>query len=457
MERPEPDARESMPKRIAVAISGGGHRAALFGLGVLLYLVDAGENKNVVSIASVSGGSLTNGFAAQSVAYSAPETDRSRFDQTMKPLVHCIAQQGTVLPPDPLTAAYLGVLALVIAGTFVGVWFLPWPIWGRVISFFVALAILGLLANLRGWIAARAFASRLFSPSGFPTRLDSVNAGLDHVICAADLHAGENVYFARDFVASYRFGWGVPGDLPLHLAVQASAALPGAFPPRWLPTARHKFDEPRPEARGASRLCLVDGGVYDNMADQWVLGMANRRKRFPSHADHLRDVDELIVVNGSGGLDWGPVWRVRIPLLGEFLALLHDKTVLYDNGNSVRRELLVVTYERSYLVGAGLRGALVHIPQSPLRVATAYRSSTDPEVAARAAEVLALLGPTADRWDALAKNANRMRTSLTKLGTKASADLLEHGYVLAMCNLHVILGYELRSLPDRARLEALAS
>ena len=31
--------------RIAVALSGGGHRAALFGLGVLLYLVDAGKHR----------------------------------------------------------------------------------------------------------------------------------------------------------------------------------------------------------------------------------------------------------------------------------------------------------------------------------------------------------------------------------------------------------------------------
>jgi predicted acylesterase/phospholipase RssA len=457
MSDPDPSEGMSAPKRIGIAISGGGHRASLFGLGVLLYLVDADKNHDVVSIASVSGGSLTNGFVAQSLPYATPETDRSSFEQAVKPLVRCIAQQGTVLPPSLLTAAYLVLLLVVTIGTFVGVWFLPWPSWVRVASFFVALAVLGVAANFRGWIAARAFASRLFSPSGTPTRLDSVNEGVDHVISTADLHAGENVYFSRNFVASYRFGWGVPGDLPLHLAVQASAALPGAFPPRWLPTSRHRFEDPREEAKGSTRMCLVDGGVYDNMADQWALGMKNRRKRFPGHADRLTDMDELIVVNASGGLGWGPVWKVRIPLAGEFLALLRDKTVLYDNGNSVRRELLVARFERADLTGQGFHGALVHIPQSPLRVASAYRSSNDPEVAGRAAAVLALLGANTSRWEALAKKANGVHTSLTKLGTAASADLLEHAYVLAMCNLHVILGYKLLPLPERARLEALAS
>jgi len=45
-----------------VALSGGGHRATIFGLGALLYLVDAGLNRSVMAISSVSGGSILNGF-----------------------------------------------------------------------------------------------------------------------------------------------------------------------------------------------------------------------------------------------------------------------------------------------------------------------------------------------------------------------------------------------------------
>ena len=54
---------------IAVALSGGGYRAAMFGLGVLLYLVDAAKNCEVTSISSVSGGSITNAFVGQMRGY----------------------------------------------------------------------------------------------------------------------------------------------------------------------------------------------------------------------------------------------------------------------------------------------------------------------------------------------------------------------------------------------------
>src|SRR5689334_10067721 len=47
--------------RVGVALSGGGHRASVWAAGLLLYLADAGRNGDVGTIASVSGGSITNG------------------------------------------------------------------------------------------------------------------------------------------------------------------------------------------------------------------------------------------------------------------------------------------------------------------------------------------------------------------------------------------------------------
>jgi predicted acylesterase/phospholipase RssA len=440
---------------IGVAISGGGHRAALFGMGALMYLVDARKSRDVTSIASVSGGSLTNGFVAQSVDFTGVEPEE--FDRRIKPFIHCIAQRGTVIPPSPRMLAYLVLLGLVALGTFVGVWFIPVPIGIRVVIFFVALLVLGYVARLRGDLTAREFASKLYSPTGRPTRLDAISTSLDHVICAADLHTGENVYFSGGFVASYRFGWGRPGDLPLHIAVQCSAALPGAFPPRWLRKNRHAFQAGRPEAETATHMVLVDGGVYDNQADQWVMGMANRRTRFGELTAGLKEADELIVVNGSGGLGWGSTARMRLPLFGELLALLKDNSILYDNGNSLRRQLMIARFTASERGLGGFRGALIHIPRDALWVASQYESSPDPETAARARDILGLLRPDAQRWKDLAARAGGQKTSLTKLGRDAAADLLEHGYVLAMANLHVILNYPRLDLPSRARFEALAA
>jgi hypothetical protein len=433
--------------RVGVAISGGGHRAGLFGLGVLLYLVDAGRNRDLASISSVSGGSLTNGFVAQAVdvAEASPES----FRTAVAPLARRLARGGTLFPPSAFTLAYLLLLALVALAGLVGVWFLPIAIGWRVAAFVLGLVLIGVVASWRGLVCSRAFARTLFSPDGTPTLLEEIQGSIDHVICATDLHAGEHVYFSKRFVCSYRYGWGTPGDLPLHVAVQCSAALPGAFPPRFLPTERHRFSSGGKDAEGTRTMVLVDGGVYDNMADQWMVGMRERRKRWPELTTELREPEEIVIVNGSGGLGWTPVRRLRIPFLGEILALLHDKTVLYDNGNSVRRQL---AYER-FLSGR-LRGCIVDISQSPLRVADRYaRGSGD--AADRANEIRSELDREA--WARVADLDARVGTTLWGFKGDVGARLLRHGYVLAMANLHVILGYPWLDVPDQQAFEELVT
>ncbi len=436
-----------------MAISGGGHRASLFGLGALLYLADSKSNSEVTSIASVSGGSLTNGFVAQSLDYQ--EATGEEFRAAVQPFAARMARGGT-LWASPLTWAYVVALALIgLAMMFFAVHLvvdfsiLRWATWIRFLVFLGALVALALFAELRGVLCARAFARTLFSPGGSPTALASIHATVDHVLCATDLHAGEHVYFSGRFVCAYRFGWGKPGDLPLHLAVQASAALPGAFPVRWLRTARHGFVSPGDaEAGRAAFMALTDGGVYDNMADQWPQGVGRRNERWAQHHPDLHDPGEIVVVNASAALGWGPVWKMRIPLLGELLALLKDKSVLYDNGTSVRRTSLVEQFNVNELLKKTPTGALVHIAQSPYDVAGKFATDTTwPGRAQRAGAVLALLRADATTseadWAAIAKDDPKVKTTLSALGIETSARLLRHAYVLSMANLHVILGFPL--------------
>jgi hypothetical protein len=100
----------------------------------------------------------------------------------------------------------------------------------------------------------------------------------------------------------------------------------------------------------------------------------------------------------------------------------------------------------------------VHISQSPYTVADAYSRSSDPDRAARARTVLSLLGddPAARaHWESRARASAGVATVLRKLGPDTTVDLLEHSYVLAMCNLHVLLGYPLSALPPRQRFDRL--
>ena len=96
----------------------------------------------------------------------------------------------------------------------------------------------------------------------------------------------------------------------------------------------------------------------------------------------------------------------------------------------------------------------VNIPRSPLDVPDAFAKGTD-EAATRARVVLEVLEPGRPDWDAAAERSARASTSLSPMGEAVTIDLLRHGYVLAMVNLHVILGYPWLDVPTRESFEAM--
>jgi hypothetical protein len=430
----------------------------LFGLGALLYLAEAQKSSEVSSIASVSGGSLANGAVAQALDYRT--SPAAEVETVVGDTGRQLATKGTVFGWRG-TWLYLVLLVVVAAVVAVGPWLLPIPTALKIIVFLAGLLLIGLLAQLRGRVCARAFAETLFSPDGAPTQLGQIHTAVDHVICATDLHAGEHVYFSGRFVGGYRFGLGTPGDLPLHRAVQASAAFPGAFPVTWLPTSRHQFRKPAgSDEASATTMALVDGGVYDNMSDQWAQGLASRSRRWSQLSPEFREADELVVVNASAGLGWGSVNSLRWPLVGELTSLLRDKSVLYDNGNSLRRHELTARFDLAEREGRGLRGVLVHIPQDPFEVPDAFKGADSrwPGRAERARAALALLGDQPERrdeWRKIAAANATEATTLVRFKEEVCARLLYHAYVLTMVNTHVILDYPLLEMPDLDRFRGL--
>lgn len=267
---------------------------------------------------------------------------------------------------------------------------------------------------------------------------------VDHVLCAADLHAGEHVYFSGRFVCAWRYGWGEPGDLALHCAVQASASYPGGFPARWFRTSRHRFREHGDERAGRAKyLVLVDGGVYDNLGDEWGQEVRRRNEDWARLEPGLREPDVLVVVNASAAMGWRSMTSLRLPILGEILTLKRDVDVLYDTTTSTRRRWLYDTFTAEGSLG----GAIIQISQSPFDVAQAYARGDD-DVARRAQGVLAALSGTESEWDEIVKSTRSVKTTLSKLGAERSALLVRHGYVLAMANLRVILGFPLLTVPS---------
>ena len=438
------------PHGTALALSGGGHRACLWALGALMYIADAGRNHRISSIASVSGGSFANAAIGQRIDYTTATEEEVR--EIAREVARLIAGRG-VLFGWWGTRAYLAGLGLAgVAAAWVVVEAAAgWPLgvgaaWWIEVGVAVA-AVLGWLwlLSARGAVTAAAFKRTLLSTAR-PRTLAGLHSSLDHVICATDLHAGEHVYFSSAWTCAYRFGHGSNGGLSLGRAVQASAAFPPVFGVVRLGTGPFGFEEGTVDGQAAGSMALTDGGVYDNMGDQWAHGLPDRVERWGDLG--FRDADELIVVNSSAGLGWRSTWHFRIPLVGWFLALLRMKSVLYDNGTSVRRRELVRRFDLAEQMDEGLRGALVHIPQSPFRAPDAFADAESPwpDRRTRAHAALALLGDdqaTRSYWAEIARENAAVKTTLVGFSPEVCARLLRHAYVLAMVNLHVILDYPL--------------
>jgi hypothetical protein len=189
------------------------------------------------------------------------------------------------------------------------------------------------------------------------------------------------------------------------------------------------------------------------MADEWALGVRERNRRWTGHAPSS-EPDHLIVVNTSAAMSWKSTRSLSLPVLGELLALKRDIDVLYDTTTSTRRRRLVDRFQGEV---DGVAGALVHIAQSPFRVPRGIIEilPAGDERVARAHAVVAALGDSEDRWKQVVRDTRGVKTTLSKLGDEKSARLVEHGYVLALANLHVLLGYPLIDVPAPERFDAL--
>src|SRR5690606_37406316 len=133
---------------------------------------------------------------------------------------------------------------------------IAWIVWP------VTIVLVGAIARLRSRVARASFDSTMLRGR----TLDEMHHQVAHVIGATELQTSEQVFFSSRFVYSWRTGVGQTGGLTVAAAAQASAALPGAFTPVSLPLAPHRF----PKQPGYSSFLLYDGGVYDNMGDEWL-------------------------------------------------------------------------------------------------------------------------------------------------------------------------------------------
>lgn len=202
---------------VALCLSGGGYRAALFHLGALRRLDELGVLPRITTVSSVSGGSIVSAFLA------------TRLD--------------------------------------------PWPLAARDANFgHFARDVRKLTKRNIRWIPSFRWIERAYRAEIGDLRLgDLPRGGPRFVFCATDLNNGVNWTFARDGqgpggwkAGSWRAGYAPADDVHLARAVAASSAFPPVLGPVSLPIDGSAYK--RGSKGITSLLRLTDGGVYDNLA-----------------------------------------------------------------------------------------------------------------------------------------------------------------------------------------------
>ena len=179
---------------VGIAISGGGHRATVFGLGALLAAVDLDLNGHVTSISSVSGGSIANGIVMTGPDYG--DVDTAAFEHRIAPCLRSIATRGILLGGAPATAGYLRAFVAAAIGALIALIGVPvfaiFDLWiGLLVSLIVAVVLLAVvwwLFRQRSARTEQAIDSELLGNEQLTlAQVRSRSAGVHHVICTTEL------------------------------------------------------------------------------------------------------------------------------------------------------------------------------------------------------------------------------------------------------------------------------
>ncbi len=236
--QPPPQELRRHEDEVGLALSGGGFRAALFGLGTLWRLNDCGWLKRLSRITSVSGGSITSAYLGMNWRKLA--FDANGVAQNFEPLI--------ARPLEHFCSLHIDV-PCVIKGMLT-----PWM--------------------TAGDFVARAYKHELYTlDSGLAATLQDLPAegeGPTFILYATNLQTGVSVRFTREHIYDWRLGQLRDPDTTLAVAVGASSAFPPVLSPVHLRTDPSRWHAPpsgppKDLQRLRARMILSDGGVYDNL------------------------------------------------------------------------------------------------------------------------------------------------------------------------------------------------
>ena len=292
--------------KVALALSGGGVRAAVFHCGVLQRLAVDSLLESTTFVSTVSGGSLVVG------------------------LILCQNDHRWPSSEEFLDAVVARVRARLTAAT------LQWSYAWR------SVALPWRLARGR----AHVLADQLEAQWGISGSMQDVPETPRWMVNAACYETGRNWRFSRQRMGDYVTNYVLKPATPIADAIAASAAVPGAIGPLAIRSDDydwHRYEKGEPVAGStpAKRYALWDGGVYDNLGVEALF----------KPGGGFRDGFDFLVVSDASAplaLDVGRFGRTLMP----WRRALRLVDVATDQARGLRARSVVAEFERS--PGAGV-------------------------------------------------------------------------------------------------------
>jgi NTE family protein len=272
-------------KKIGLALSGGGYRAAAYHTGVFRALNRLGILDKVDVISSVSGGSITAAY------YALHKDNYEEFEQSF------IAK----LQKGVLSFSVINLI-IVILLIVVSVWSFGW--WILLPDFVLLFFFWFKLLPLSVWIEKQY--SRLFFGK---TKLSELPKTPVLAINSTDVATGTLFTFSRLKMSGYEYEGADMRQIfnnknfPIARAVMASSCVPFAFSPVKIAKQYYALDEHGKREMPNPKPLLIDGGLYDNQ------GAHKLSEKISSYHTQLN------IISDAGVGDMSAKWAFNIPLM----------------------------------------------------------------------------------------------------------------------------------------------
>jgi len=284
---------------VALCLSGGGYRAALFHLGATRRLNEVGLLSNVDTFTSVSGGSI---FASLIASYAARQPDA--WSQRSTPILGY--DEEVTRPMRELAQHNIRTRTVLTR-------LLPWNWFKRNVQI-------------------DALAERLADGPTGRARLADLPERPRFIFCSSEMQFRSQWTFDsgdRRFGAE-RSGHADFGDWTIARAAASSSCLPGAFSPMSIRDALTGGTYDGDDAKALGRaIALSDGGMYDNLGVE------------PVWQDHA-----TVLVS-----DAAPSFEPD-PGMGRIWSLLRFAIILLEQATDVRKRWLISSFISGQLDGA---------------------------------------------------------------------------------------------------------